>query len=126
LNIEHDTRLTSAELGYLWAAYLGDSMSSCVFKYFLQHIEDTNIKMLVEHALDLSQQHLVAIRNIFKEENIPLPIGFTEDDVNLKANRLFSDVFCLNYVKNMAKGGVSTHSVILPNIYREDCQHIRI
>lgn len=120
MNIEHGTRLTSAELGYLWSNYLGESMSACVFTYFLRHVEDSNIRTLIEHALDLSHQHMDAISQMFEGEGIPLPKGFSEEDVNLDAKRLFSDVFCLNYVKNMVKGGISTHSVIFSNLYRWD------
>lgn len=120
LNIDHDTRLTSAEVGYLWSAYLGETMSVCVFRYFLQFMQDLNIKTLIEHAMDVSQQHIEIIQNIFSEEGIQIPKGFAEDDVNVHAKRLFSDVFCLYYVKNMVKGGLATHSVILPSIFRKD------
>lgn len=120
LNIEHNPRLTSAEVGYLWDLYLADSMSICVFKYFLQHIEDVNIKTLVKHALDLSMQHVEGIEKIFGDEDIQVPQGFTEQDVNLKAKRLYSDFFCLKYVKNMTKAGLATQAGALPQIYRND------
>jgi hypothetical protein len=91
-NNQKRIKLTSAELSYLWNTYLADGMSVCVFKYFLQHIEDVEIKTLVSHALDLSQQHLEIIRGIFTDEDIKVPEGFTEKDVRLNAKRLFSDV----------------------------------
>jgi hypothetical protein len=113
-------KLTAAELGYLWTTYLADSMSICVLKYFLEHIEDKNIKILTTHALDLSQQHVEKIREIFKEEEIQIPQGFTEQDVNLRAKRLFSDIFYLLYIHNMAKGGLVTYGRVLQNTYRHD------
>ncbi|MBU3573262.1 DUF3231 family protein [Priestia aryabhattai] len=112
--------LTSAEISCLWSSYLADSMFICVFKYFIQHIKDEEIKNLVEHALDLSQQHVEIIQGIFKTEEIAIPQGFTDQDINLKAKSLFTDNFCLFYVKNMAEGGLMVNGDILPNIYRED------
>ncbi|MBM7693729.1 hypothetical protein JOC77_003173 [Peribacillus deserti] len=120
MEIEHNPRLTSSEIAYLWGVKLGDSMHICIFKYFLEHVEDTNIKALIKHALDLSQQHVETIQNICTEEGIVLPIFFTEDDMNLKAKRLFSDTFYLHYIKNMAKGGLVTHGWALGNLYRLD------
>ena len=120
MNIEHDTRLTSAEISYLWSVYISDTMSICVFKYFLLHIEDQNIKVLAEHALDLSQQHIKTVEGIFNDEGIPIPKGFTEEDVNLKAERLFSDIFCVYYMKNMVALGISNASITLPYIFRDD------
>ncbi|MEG9295279.1 DUF3231 family protein [Mangrovibacillus sp. Mu-81] len=121
MEYKHDhIKLTAAEMSYLWNSYMGDSMSVCVFKYFLKHIEDDEIKSVVSHALDLSQQHIEMIKGILSDEDIQIPQGFTEQDVNLKAKRLFSDKFYLYYVKNMAKGGLLSYAVVSPNIYRQD------
>ncbi|QGH33298.1 DUF3231 family protein [Gracilibacillus salitolerans] len=117
----HDNiKLTSAEVSYLWNTYLGDSLSICVFKYFLEHVEDKEIKTITTHALDLSQQHIETIQSIFLNEGIQIPQGFTEQDVNLKSKRLFTDVFYLKYIKNMTKGGLATYGRLLQNIYRHD------
>nr|WP_017378949.1 DUF3231 family protein [Paenisporosarcina sp. TG-14] len=120
MKITHDTQLTSSEISFLWGIYLGDTLSICVNKYFLQHIQDKNIKTIVEHTLNLSQQHVEIVRGIFTDEEIPIPLGFTEEDVNLKAKRLYSDTFCLNYVKGITKVGLATYSVALSSIFRED------
>jgi hypothetical protein len=121
MEIKHDhTLLTSAELSYMWTIYLTDSMSICVFKHFLQHIEDEDIKKLVIYAMQLSEEHVNFIRDIFTKEDIQIPQGFTESDVNIRAKRLFSDVFYLNYIKNMGKGGLVNYGRVLQNIYRKD------
>ena len=113
-------KLCAAELNYLGTSYLADSMSVCMLKYFLENIEDEDIKSIVTHSLDLSQQHIEMIRGIFSDEGIQIPQGFTEKDVNLKAKRLFSDIFYLRYIHNMVKGGLVTYGRVLQNIYRED------
>lgn len=120
MEIQHNARLTSAELGYLWGVNLADSMHVCVFKYFLKHIEDPNIKTLLCHGLDLSQQHVEIVRNICETEGIKFPQFFTDEDVNLKADRLFSDTFYLFYLKHLARGGLMTHAAVLPNMFRSD------
>jgi len=116
---EH-SKLTSAELAYLWSTYMADSMSICMLKYFLTHVDDEKIKTLVSHALDLSQQHVEIIREIFTSEGVEIPEGFTDKDVNLKAKRLFSDLFYLYYIHNMTKGGLVTYGRVLQNTYRHD------
>jgi hypothetical protein len=121
LDSTHDsTKMTAAEISYLWATYLSDTMAICVIKYFLQHIDDPDIKTLLAHSLDLSYQHVEIIHGLFVQEEIAVPQGFTDQDVNLKAERLFSDVLYLKYIKNMAGGGLAGYSRMLPNIYRAD------
>ncbi|WP_353056070.1 MULTISPECIES: DUF3231 family protein [unclassified Mesobacillus] len=77
---------------------LSDTTSICVLHYFLQNIEDPEIKILVEHALELSQQHVAIFKEMFINENISVTHGFTEQDVNLKSERQFSDIFHLKYL----------------------------
>lgn len=42
-----------------------------------------------------------------------MPLGFTEQDVNLKATRLFSDTFFLNYMYVMTMHGLTGYAVAL-------------
>ncbi|ALC91797.1 hypothetical protein AM500_19915 [Bacillus sp. FJAT-18017] len=113
-------KLTSAELAYLWTTYLSDGMSVCMLKHFLKHVEDEAIQSVAAHALKLSEQHIDFIETLFAGENIQIPVGYTDSDVNLNAAPLFSNSFYLNYIRNMSKGGLVTYGRILQNVYRED------
>ncbi|MFC5733961.1 DUF3231 family protein [Cytobacillus gottheilii] len=116
----HHIRLTSSEVGGLWANYIADSMFVCVYKYYLEKVEDEEIKKVLEHALDLSQQHVQVVTKIFKEEGHAIPLGFTENDVHVDAPRLFSDEFFLIFTKQMTKGALVTYGAALPHVFRND------
>ena len=47
--------LTSAEMGKLWTTYTGNTLAKCVLRYYLQHINDQDIKRVLENALNLSE-----------------------------------------------------------------------
>jgi hypothetical protein len=112
--------LTSAEMGKLWATYMGNSMAKCILSYFLQHVEDSDIKTLLENALKLTEEFLKRTTEIFTKENFPIPKGFGEEDVNLNAPRLFQDEYYPHYLKYAAKAGMSIYSVAIPLVYRKD------
>jgi hypothetical protein len=120
LNGQAVEKLTSAEMGKLWAVYMGNTMSKCVLSYYVQHVTDKDIKEILKNALSISNEFLDDIKNIFKKENFPIPIGFTEDDVNLGAPRLFADEFYLHYLKYAAKAGLSLYSTAIPLMLRQD------
>jgi hypothetical protein len=121
VNTHDHIKLTASELSYLWTSYLADSMSVCVLKYFLEHVDDSDIQSLISQALKkLSQQHVEFIRGVYTKEQIQIPQGFTEHDVNLRAKRLFSDVFYIRYIRNMSKGGLVTYGRVLQNVFRQD------
>ncbi|MBP1934238.1 DUF3231 family protein [Ammoniphilus resinae] len=112
--------LTSAEMGKLWATYMGNSMAIRILNYYLQHVEDEDIKTLLENALELSQEFMKTIEEIFTKESFPIPHGFSDEDVNLSAPRLFQDEFYVHYLKYTAKAGLSIYSVGLPLLFRKD------
>ncbi|MEW9052088.1 MAG: DUF3231 family protein [Neobacillus sp.] len=118
--VNHHIRLTASEVGSIWANYIADSMFICIFKYYVAKVEDEEIKKVLEHALDLAQQHVQVVTNIFKEEGHAIPLGFTEKDVKVDAPRLFSDEFFLFYTKHMTKGALVTYGAILPHTFRKD------
>ncbi|MBY0096195.1 DUF3231 family protein [Mesobacillus maritimus] len=113
-------KMTSAEIGKLWTVHMGNTLSKCVLSYFLQHVEDPEIKTVVNDALNLTNDLLERTDHLFKNENSPVPIGLTEKDVDLDAPRLYSDLFYLYYLKYVTKAGLSIYSTAIPLMMRED------
>ncbi|MEC0270526.1 DUF3231 family protein [Paenibacillus anseongense] len=119
-------KLTSAEMGKLWATYMGNSMSKCILSYYLQHVEDGEIKTLLENALNLCVEFIKTTKDIFNKENFPIPNGFSEEDVNLGAPRLFEDIYYVHYLKYVCKAGMSIYNVAVPLVYRMDVKNFFI
>lgn len=116
-------KLTSAEMGKLWAAYMGNSMSSLVLSYYLNNTKDSEIKAVVQTALNLSKELLDMSKTILYKEKFPIPIGFTEEDINLGAPRLFADEFYLHYLKYAGKAGMSLYESAIPLMIRPDVRN---
>lgn len=115
-----ETRLTAAEIGTLWTQYMNDSMATHVLKYLFAKAEDDDIKSILGFYLNTSQAHLGAITNIFVQDQVPVPVAFTEGDVNIKAPRLFSDMFALRYLHQWSIIGLSAFGVGLGLAARAD------
>lgn len=103
-----EAKLTSVEMGKLWATFMGNSMAKCILTYFLHHVEDKEIKALSQRALHLSEEFLGVIEDIFTRDEFPIPQGFSEKDINLGAPRLFQDEFYVHYLKYTSKAGMRT------------------
>ncbi|MDT3765872.1 DUF3231 family protein [Priestia filamentosa] len=107
---KHPTQLTSAEIACIWTNYMQDSMSKCVLSYLLQTVEDNDIRPLIQWAYDISCTHIEELTTLFQKEQIPLPTGFTDEDINVNAPRLYTDAFILNYLAHMARVGMLGYS----------------
>jgi hypothetical protein len=119
-NISHNPRLTSAEIANLWSQYMNDSMAACVVRYYLEKVEDKDIHQILEFALQLSQSHLKSIREFLDQEKYPTPVGFTEEDINLNAPPLFSDLFMLYYMDIMSLHGLTGYAGAVGTSIRAD------
>lgn len=117
---EHNIQLTAAELGFLWSQYMNDSLAVCVLSYFQNKCEDEQVLPVIESSLQLSKQNIQTISKIYNRENHPIPVGFTEDDVNVNAPKLFSDTYMLMYVMNMTSISLLGNSVALGLSSRSD------
>ncbi|WP_100013006.1 DUF3231 family protein [Lentibacillus sediminis] len=111
--------LTSSEIGALWTGYMNDSMSKAILGFMLRHIDDSDIKPVVQYAYDLSAGHLETLESIFESKQYAVPNGFTEEDVNMNAPWLFTDAFCLTYVNHMAKVGMLAYGGFVSMSYKK-------
>ncbi|WP_368901692.1 DUF3231 family protein [Oceanobacillus oncorhynchi] len=102
--------LTAAEIASVWTGYLNDTLAKYILSFMLKHMDDPEIKPVVQHAFDNFTNQIELLEQIFEEENFATPNGFTEKDVNMSAPWLFTDVFCLTYVTHMARIGMITYS----------------
>lgn len=113
-------RLTAAEMSSLWAQYINDTLAVCVSTYFLEKVEDKEVRPVIKWAQNIAKNNLSMMRDIFTKEKFPIPMGFTDQDVNLQAPRLFSDTFVLMYLHQMGILVVGTNGAALGLATRPD------
>ncbi|MBV7505008.1 DUF3231 family protein [Bacillus sp. sid0103] len=119
--MENDNlKLTSSEIGTLWGEYVNGTMTNIVNRYMFSILEDESIKKVFEIALATWEKQKKQLVSFIEKEGFPVPIGFTESDLNKSAKRLFSDTFCLNYLYIMSIHGLLGHTTALGVSVRKD------
>jgi hypothetical protein len=113
-------RLTAAEMSSLWGQYINDTLSCCVNTYFIEQLEDEEVRPIIENVLKTAKSNISIMQDIFKKEEFPIPIGFTDQDVNPKAPRLFSDTFVLMYLRHLSILAMASSSAALGLVSRSD------
>lgn len=116
----HHPQLTSSEIACIWTAYMNDSMSKCILGYFLNSVKDEDMLPVIQLAYKLSSSHIEKLTKIYQDEDLPLPTGFTDNDVNLNAPRLYTDPFMLSYIAHMAKVGLIAYGGFVSMSARKD------
>ena len=77
--------LTAPEMAGLWTQYINDTLAVCTISYFLEKVEDEEVRPIIEWTLDTAKENVSIMQELFQKEDFPIPIGFTEQDVNPKA-----------------------------------------
>ncbi len=115
-----NVQLSATEIAALWNTYMQYTMFICVFKYFALTAEDDEIRPIMEDALDICYKRVGKVKELFDLEKIPIPIGFSDIDVNMQAPRLFSDSYCLYYMINANKIAVGINGLSFVTSGRAD------
>jgi hypothetical protein len=113
-------KLTSSEIGTLWGEYINGTATDIVNRYMVSIIEDEQIKAIFEDAIKTFAKQKKQIATFMENEGFPVPIGFTESDLFEGKQRLFTDIFCLNYLHIMTLHGLLGHSTALGVSVRKD------
>ncbi|NHM30804.1 DUF3231 family protein [Neobacillus terrae] len=117
---ENKLRLTSSEIGTLWGEYVNGTMANAVNKYMVTIIEDEQIKAIFEDAIHTFENQKKQIISFIENEGFPIPIGFNDSDLFKGKQRLFTDIFCLNYLHIMTLHGLLGHTTSLAVSVRKD------
>jgi len=122
-NKESIESLTSAEVSSVWAGYMKGSFEQRFFQYFLETTEDGEIKKIVERMLNQSRVSIEQTKAIFMNENIAIPLGFTDEDIRVKALKMFSDTFILYFCNDIVLLSLSTFSSAISDCTRKDVRN---
>jgi Protein of unknown function (DUF3231). len=115
-----DERLSAFELGQLWEGYMADSTANCILQYFVAKAQDQEIRSVLEYTLQLTTNHLNVMTQIFNSVGFPIPHGFTDEDVETNAKRLFSDSFMLIYIRYLTRYALIKYFTAVTTSVRQD------
>ncbi|NYE07531.1 hypothetical protein F4694_004342 [Bacillus niacini] len=118
--MEHNPELISSEVAALWSAFMQNSMAYCIVQHFANVNEDEDSTDIIQTAMKNCNFVVNEVKQIFEKETHAIPIGFTHEDVNLNAGRLYSDLFTLRYIKYMAATGTVAAAALLEVLARKD------
>jgi hypothetical protein len=116
----HKTKISASELANLWTQYVNDSLARCMFRYFLNFVQDTEIIQVLQYALELTERHIQKVEEFLTTDGYPIPKGFTEEDVTVEAPPLFTDTYIIVYLHIMSIHGLTRYAGAIGNVTRED------
>jgi hypothetical protein len=112
--------ITSSELAFLWNTYLLNSKSKYILMYAVTQCDDKDIRSVLQSALDLTEQSLDKVKELFDGENQRVPYGFSEKDVYVNAPKIYSDKLMLYTLRIYLTVGLSNYGTAIFSAPRQD------
>lgn len=112
--------LVSSEIAGIWNSYMGESVFAAVLKYFSNRVDDDETRDVLKQTLDITNEHIQQLTNLFNQEKLPIPQAFGDNDVNINAPRLFTDTFYLQYLGYSSRVAMYNYTLALNQIARTD------
>lgn len=112
--------LSSSELGALWLTYQEKTLIQRVLEYFIEKSDDQqalNIMGGLWQELDL---YVLKMEQILEDEGVAIPKGFTKEDVNLTAPKLYNNGFDIMFLRVLKELSMGVYTININMAYRED------
>ncbi|WP_026695896.1 DUF3231 family protein [Peribacillus kribbensis] len=113
-------QITSSEIGTLWMTYQQKTMILRMMEYFISKADDEEAKKIMTDLSSAIHPYVQKIEDIFKQEGVPLPVGFVSDDVHTNAPKLYDNGFDIMFVRMIKAISMAMHTLNLTMSYRKD------
>ena len=112
--------LSSSELGTLWMTYQSKTMIQRMLEYFIAQADDTRAKEIMQDTHIKIINYMEDIKNILKNEGAVIPVGFTEQDVNIGVPKLYDNMFDIMFLRLLKEISMGLHALHINMAYRKD------
>ncbi|MGN7233514.1 DUF3231 family protein [Priestia megaterium] len=112
--------ISASEIGTLWLTYQEKSMILRILEYFLAKADDQEAKNIMGGLWQELHFYIKEIKQIFEDEGVSVPIGFTSVDVNLDAPNLYDNGFDINFLRILKEVSMGMYTINMNMAYRKD------
>ncbi|GHH97917.1 DUF3231 family protein [Neobacillus kokaensis] len=116
--------LSVSELGTLWITYQEKTMILRILEFFIEKSDDQEAKNIMGMMWQELDYYVELITEIFVKEGAVIPRGFTKEDVNLNAPRLFDNGFDIMFLRILKEMSMGMYTLNMNMAYRVDVMTI--
>ncbi|MGE7718612.1 Protein of unknown function [Priestia megaterium] len=116
--------ISSSEVGTLWLTYQEKTMILRILEYFIEKSDDQQAKNIMGGLWQELSYYVTKIKKIFKEQGIAIPVGFSQEDVNLEAPKLYDNGFDIMFVRILKEISMGMYTLNMNMAYQDNVMEI--
>jgi hypothetical protein len=115
-----DKQLSSSEIGNLWMTFQQKTMLARLLEHFLANKQNEEVHNLVQTYYEHEINFINELTELFKRENIVVPVGYVENDVKPSTKPLYDQYFDALFLRVMMKLTIGFNALNVSMSYRQD------
>lgn len=117
-------KITSSEIGTLWQTYREKTFILRLLEYLIPNADDQEAEKIMTNLYKNLDAYVEKIKHLFENEGAAVPIGFSSQDVNIHAPKLFENSFDIMFVRTIKEVSMALYTLNMGKSYREDIINI--
>ncbi|WP_080844480.1 DUF3231 family protein [Cytobacillus gottheilii] len=111
--------LNVSEIGSLWQTYQEKTLIMRFLEYFIEKAEDPQARNILGGLWQELNFYVTEMENLFSEQGMVKPIGFTSEDVNLEAPKLYDNGFDIMFVRILKEVSMGLYTLGINMTYNK-------
>ncbi|MBQ4869215.1 DUF3231 family protein [Priestia megaterium] len=116
--------ISASEVGTLWLTYQEKTMILRIIEYFIEKSDDQQAKNIMGGLWQELSYYITKIKKIFQEQGIAIPVGFSQEDVNLEAPKLYDNGFDIMFVRILKEISMGMYTLNMNMAYQDNVMEI--
>lgn len=111
--------ISAPEVGTLWLTYIEKTLIMRMLEYFIEKSDDQQAINITGGLWQELNYFVLQMEAIFKDQKMVTPIGFTKEDVNLEAPKLYDNGFDIMFVRILKEVSMGMYTINMNMAYND-------
>ncbi|MGD6896607.1 DUF3231 family protein [Bacillus infantis] len=111
--------LNVSEIGSLWQTYQEKTLIMRFLEYFIEKADDPQARNILGGLWQELNFYVAEMENLFSEQGMVKPVGFTSEDVNLEAPKLYDNGFDIMFVRVLKEVSMGLYTLGMNMTYNK-------
>ncbi|KKI92900.1 hypothetical protein WQ54_06895 [Bacillus sp. SA1-12] len=116
--------ISASEVGTLWLTYEEKTLIMRMLEYFIEKTDDQQAKNILGGLWQELNFFVLQIEQLFEDQGIVKPVGFTSEDVNLEAPKLYDNGFDIMFVRILKEVSMGMYTINMNMAYNDKVMQI--
>jgi hypothetical protein len=113
-----------SEVGTLWQTYLEKTLIMRFLEYFIEKADDQQARNILGGLWQELNFYVKEMEEVFNEQGMVKPVGFTADDVHLDAPKLYDHGFDIMFVRVLKEVSMGLYTLNMNMTYNKKVMSI--